>query len=389
MTELGEGSFARVYKGFKENGEVFAVKKIKKSQSQFKRYITEEINIVEQKLRHKNVVEIVEYFNENKIYIVMEFCEIGNLNDYMVQNDTELCQRISFMCDMALGVNYLHSQNIIHRDLKPENILLTAKSGKIVCKITDFGVSRIKLSKYDKCLTYIGSYPYMAPEITGDQEYGSEVDVFALGLLFYAVFKNTVLANSFEEKSLIPGFYVEKKRIAYLNEVMKREKPNEEEFLVKYYKESSPFGKFIFSMLHMESENRPDMDSVLVKVTEVKVQHELNAVIQTKEDSIRDLQKQNNDVKKALQVTKVKIQEELNAVMQKQEESIKDLQKENDDLKNKLHEMDNLIFFFLGFNALVFLFFLQLFLFISLTLFTVCCFITVPVFVLDKMCDVG
>ena len=297
--EIGEGSFAKVYKGIKQNGEVYAVKELKKN-FQVERYIQGELDIIKQKLKHQNVVYIFEHFTQNYMYIVMEYCEMGNLNDYMVQNDTELCQRISFMCDMALGVNYLHSQNIIHRDLKPENILLTDKSGQIVCKITDFGVSKIKFSKYDTFNTYIGSYPYMAPEITGDQEYGSEVDIFALGLLFYAVVKNTVLTNSFGQKALIPGIYIEKNRIAYLNELMKKEKTTEEEFLVKYYKELSPFGKFVFSMLHLKSENRPNMDSVLVQVSEVKVQHELNPVLKRQEESIIDLQKQNDDLRNEL-----------------------------------------------------------------------------------------
>ena len=294
--ELGEGSFAKVYKGIKQN-EVFAVKELKKN-PQVERYIQGELHIIKQKLHHKNIVEIFEYFIENKIYIVMEYCEMGNLNDYMVQNETKMSQRISFMCDMTLGVNYLHSQNIIHRDLKPENILMTEKMGHMICKVSDFGVSRIKLSKHDKFFTYIGSYPYMAPEITGDQEYGSEVDIFALGLLFYVVFKNKVLTNSFGQRSLIPGINIEKNRIAYLNEIMKREKPNKEEFLDKFFKEPTYFGKFIFSMLDVKPENRPYMDSVLVQVTEVKVQHELNPVIKRQEEAIIDLQKENENLKK-------------------------------------------------------------------------------------------
>ena len=323
--ELGEGSFAKVYKGFNRKGKVFAVKEMKNVNTQYDKYITEEINIAKHKLKHKNIVEIHEHFTVNRNYIVMEFCEMGNLNDYMVENDTEICQRISFMCDMALGVNYLHSQNIIHRDLKPENIILTDKSGLIVCKITDFGVSRIKLSKYDKCLTYIGSYPYMAPEITGDQEYGSEVDIFALGLLFYAVFKNTILTNSFGQRYLIPGIYIERNRIAYLNELMKKEKTTEEEFLVKYYKEETPFGKFIFSMLHIEQTKRPGMESVLVQVTTVKVQNELNQIIQGQKVSINDLQTQNDGLRQELhQLHEHCKQEQL-------------------ELRNQMQEMDRLI----------------------------------------------
>ena len=178
--------------------------------------------------------------------------------------------------------------------------MLTDKSGQIVCKITDFSVSKIKFNKYDTFYTYIGSYPYMAPEITGDQEYGSEVDIFALGLLFYAVFKNTVLTNSFGQKALIPGIYIEKNRIAYLNELLKKEKTTEEEFLDRYFKGLSPFGKIIHSMLDIKPENRPKMDFVLVKVTEVKVQHELYQVMQRQEESIIDLQNQNDHLRNEL-----------------------------------------------------------------------------------------
>ena len=61
----------------------------------------------------------------------MEFCELGDLNDYLVKNETTLSERISFMFDR--GVHYLHSRNIVHRDLKPENILLTKQNGDIRC----------------------------------------------------------------------------------------------------------------------------------------------------------------------------------------------------------------------------------------------------------------
>ena len=116
----------------------------------------------------------------------MEFCELGDLNYYLVNNETTLTERISFMFD------YLHTQNIIHRDLKPENILLTKQDGNIRCKVSDFGISKIKMTQYDKFSTYIGSPAYMAPEITGETEYGSEMDVYALGLIFFAEYRNTV-----------------------------------------------------------------------------------------------------------------------------------------------------------------------------------------------------
>ena len=153
--EIGEGSFAKVYKGIKQNGEVFAVKELKKI-PQVERYMQGELDIIKQKLHHKNIVEIFEYFIENKIYIVMEFCEMGNLNDYMVQNKTKVSQRISFMSDIALGVNYLYSQNIIHRDLKPENILMTEKMGPRYVKYPTLGYPGLNLANMTSALHISG-----------------------------------------------------------------------------------------------------------------------------------------------------------------------------------------------------------------------------------------
>ena len=262
---------------------------------------------------------------------------MGDLSSYLVKVKPDINQRIVFMTHMALGVNYLHNQNIIHRDLKPENVLITNKTGEIVCKITDFGVSRIKLSKDDMFQTYVGSFPYMAPEITGDQEYGNEVDIFALGMLFYAVYKYSILTNSFGTKSLIPGLYVAGNRIAYLNEVMKRDKPTIDQFLEKYFQDFNVVvGKFIFSMIDIKPENRPQMDFVLMKISEIKIQHELHP-------AMKDLQNQNEQLRKEVfqlrdSSEKIKAQYELCPAVERQEQSIKDLQRQNDELRQTQRE---------------------------------------------------
>ena len=302
IDKIGKGGFAKVYTATKgKQEEIYALKKIERNDENTERYIQGELEIVQQRLKHRNIVQIFEYFRDGNIYIVMEYCEMGDLSSYLVQVKPDLNQRIVFMTHMALGVNYLHNQNIIHRDLKPENVLLSNQSGEIVCKITDFGVSRIKLSKHDMFQTYVGSFPYMAPEITGDQEYGNEVDIFALGMLFYAVYKYSILTTSFGTQSLIPGLYVAGNRIAYLNEVMKREKPTVDQFIEKYFQYSNVVvGKLIFSMIDIKPENRPQMDYVLMKISEIKVQHELLPAIEIQKQSIQDIQNQNDELRQEL-----------------------------------------------------------------------------------------
>ena len=329
IDKIGKGGFAKVYTATKgKQEEIYALKKIERNDKNTERYIQGELEIVQQRLKHRNIVQIFEYFRDGNIYIVMEYCEMGDLSAYLVRVKPDINKRIVFMTHMALGVNYLHNQNIIHRDLKPENVLITNKTGEIVCKITDFGVSRIKLSKHDMFQTYVGSFPYMAPEITGDQEYGNEVDIFALGMLFYAVYKYKILTNSFGTQSLIPGLYVSGNRIAYLNEVMKREKPTIDQFIDKYFQDSNVVGKFIFSMIDIKPENRPQMDFVLMQISEIKVQHELHPAIEIQKQSFEDLQNQNDELR-----------QELKGVNLRHRGTIKDLQNQNDELRQGLLQL--------------------------------------------------
>ena len=342
IEQIGKGGFAKVYKAAKET-VTYALKEIEQNDA-IERYIQGELDIAKQKLKHRNIVQIFDYFTEGSIYIVMEYCEIGDLSSYLVQVKPDINQRIVFMTHMALGVNYLHNQNIIHRDLKPENVLITNKTGEIVCKITDFGVSRIKLSPHDVFHTYIGSFPYMAPEITGDQEYGNEVDIFALGMLFYAVYKYTILTTSFGTQSLIPGLYVAGNRIAYLNEVMKREKPIVEQFIEKYFQDSNVVvGKFIFSMIDLQPENRPQMDFVLMQISEIKVHHELNPTIERQDQAIKDLQNQNevltNELHKKDEKLPCKEVEGSWNYVEQNMKSIRDLQEQNAYLAKELLQL--------------------------------------------------
>ena len=57
------------------------------------------------------------------------------------QSDLPYHLQVNIICDIALALDYLHSNGIHHRDLSSNNILLAA--GCSQAKITDFGMSRI------------------------------------------------------------------------------------------------------------------------------------------------------------------------------------------------------------------------------------------------------
>lgn len=68
------------------------------------------------------------------------------------------------MTEVAKGLEYLNSKGIVHRDIKPANIVLSRKSGKIIPKLCDFGISKL-IKQGDVTWTVLGTEAYMAPEI--------------------------------------------------------------------------------------------------------------------------------------------------------------------------------------------------------------------------------
>jgi len=147
-----------------------------------------------QSLRHPNIITLYDvYVTDDKIYIVMELMEGGELFDYVVQKGTlneEEASRIVRKVTSALV--YMHSKNIIHRDLKPENLLLTkkvnSKQGKmndIEVKIIDFGLS--KYMEEPVARSFLGTRGYLAPEMLQRRDYFKPVDTWALGIITFVL----------------------------------------------------------------------------------------------------------------------------------------------------------------------------------------------------------
>jgi protein-serine/threonine kinase len=73
--------------------------------------------------------------------------------------------------------------NIVHRDIKPENLLLDDEG---FIKLCDFGSSKFLQTKSQLLDEYIGTSPYMAPEIHSHKKYkGQSADIWSLGCLLY------------------------------------------------------------------------------------------------------------------------------------------------------------------------------------------------------------
>ena len=93
---------------------------------------------------------------------------------------------IKLATDVCNALEVCHEQNIIHRDIKPDNIFVS-KNGDY--KLGDFGVART-IEKTVSGLSKKGTYTYMAPEVYKGGAYGTNVDLYSLGIVMYKLLNN-------------------------------------------------------------------------------------------------------------------------------------------------------------------------------------------------------
>ncbi|KAL0106033.1 hypothetical protein PUN28_016034 [Cardiocondyla obscurior] len=139
-------------------------------------------------LLHKHICRLYQVIETDSYYfMVMEYCSGGELFDHIVEkNRLPEADSRKFFCQIVSAVAYMHSLGYAHRDLKPENVLLDKNEN---LKLIDFGLcAKPKMGIQAHLYTSCGSPTYAAPELIMGKKYlGSEVDIWSMGVLLYAL----------------------------------------------------------------------------------------------------------------------------------------------------------------------------------------------------------
>ncbi|XP_057336554.1 maternal embryonic leucine zipper kinase-like [Microplitis mediator] len=186
---IGCGGFAKVKLGTHlATGEKVAVKIMEKAAlGEDLPRVKLEIDALKT-LLHQHICRLYQTIETTTHYfMIMEYCSGGELFDHIVEKNrlTENESR-KFFRQIVSAVAYLHSLGFAHRDLKPENVLLDKEQN---LKLIDFGLcAKPKGGMQTHLLTSCGSPTYAAPElILGKKYLGSEVDIWSMGVLLYAL----------------------------------------------------------------------------------------------------------------------------------------------------------------------------------------------------------
>lgn len=108
------------------------------------------------------------------------------LPNHIRNNSMSEMDVINLSIDMCNALEVCYNHKIIHRDIKLDNIFLS-KDGKY--KLGDFGVART-IEKTVTGLSKKGTYTYMAPEVYKGEAYGTNVDIYSLGIVMYKLLNN-------------------------------------------------------------------------------------------------------------------------------------------------------------------------------------------------------
>ena len=189
IKELGNGGYGKVNLVLNNlDNKYYALKEIIIKEEE--NININEINILS-KFNCNNIIKYYDsYIDNNKFYILMEYCDGQNLKDFIKEYNkkNELIEEniiYNIIKQICIGIKEIHKMKIIHRDLKPENIFMN-KNMEI--KIGDFGISKQLNKEYTLTKNKLGTEYYIAPEIIKEGKYNEKSDIWSLGCIIYELF---------------------------------------------------------------------------------------------------------------------------------------------------------------------------------------------------------
>jgi serine/threonine protein kinase len=197
-SRLGRGGMGSVYEAEDSlSGRTVAVKTLitqVDENTSLRRRFQAEIEALKA-LRHPGIVQLLAYGEEGgQPYFAMELVR-GRSLEQMLRDGRRFSWRETISVALAIvkALKYAHDNGVIHRDLKPANLLLAPADDppgtrSVTVKLADFGIARLfGDTNQTMAGTIVGTAEYMSPEQARGDHVDQRTDIYALGLVMFAM----------------------------------------------------------------------------------------------------------------------------------------------------------------------------------------------------------
>lgn len=217
IQRLADGSMGRVFLVFDPNtSRLVVLKTISeiKSKKELIAHFKREIK-VHQALNHTNIIQYLDNgIHDRKPFIVMEYANGGNLEEWLHQweGSPNIEDCLNLILQALHGLLYFHqlSPPVIHRDIKPSNIMLKKVGGRLIPKISDFGLAKPFQEVGGSVLSKIGekkgTLAFMSVEqFINSRDVDVRTDIYAMGATLYYLLTTHLpyrIPSSFQKREL-------------------------------------------------------------------------------------------------------------------------------------------------------------------------------------------
>ncbi|MBI3159519.1 MAG: serine/threonine protein kinase [Chloroflexi bacterium] len=189
---LGKGGMAVVYRGrdlmLERDVAIKVLREDYSADPNFRERFREEAKAAAN-LSHPNIVTVYDFgFDDNRLYIVMEFIQGKDLNTIVSERGRlRVDEGIHLAIQACAGIGFAHRSDLVHCDVKPHNFLVTPDQR---LKVTDFGIARVlsSIGPDEEADVVWGSPQYFSPEQAGGSPPSPASDVYSLGVVLYHMF---------------------------------------------------------------------------------------------------------------------------------------------------------------------------------------------------------
>lgn len=193
-SRLGRGGMGAVYEAVDAaTGKTVAVKVLAShlaDDASLRRRFHAEIDTLKN-LRHSGIVQLLAFGEEDgQPYFAMELVR-GRSLEHLIREGRRFTWRETVTAALAVtrALKVAHDHGVVHRDIKPANLLVPDSAGSLeAIKLADFGIAKLFASgTHTSHGSIIGTAEYMSPEQASGRPVDHRTDLYALGLVMFAM----------------------------------------------------------------------------------------------------------------------------------------------------------------------------------------------------------